>query len=80
MGEFSAVARFRTGVISFHRSTLGSVRGFFDRTFYVVYTDTFLRVANAGEWRCRSDLGGVRGGKTSGRTSKARNEAVAIAG
>ena len=47
MGEFSAVARFRTGVISFHRSTLGSVRGFFDRTFYVAYTDTFLRVPNA---------------------------------
>ena len=81
MGEFSAVPRFRTRVISFHRSTLGSVRGFFDRTFYVVYTDTFLRVANAGEWRCRSDLGGVRGDiYTSGRTSKARNEAVAIAG
>ena len=36
--------------------------------------------SNAGEWRCRSDLGGVRGDKTSGRTSKARNEAVAIAG
>ena len=34
--------------------------------------------SNAGEWRCRSDLGGVRGDKTSGRTSKARNEAVAI--
>ena len=83
MGEFSAVPRFRTRVISFHRSTLGSlgsVRGFFDRTFYVAYTDTFLRVGNAGEWRCRSDQGGVRGDKTSGRTSKARNEAVAIAG
>ena len=50
MGEFSAVPRFRTRVISFHRSTLGSlgsVRGFFDRTFYVAYTDTFLRVPNA---------------------------------
>ena len=46
----------------------------------MAYTDTFLMVANAGEWRCRSDLGGVRGDKTSGRTSKARNEAVAIAG
>ena len=43
MGEFSAVGRFRTGVISFHRSTLGSVRGSFDRTFYVAYTETFLR-------------------------------------
>ena len=67
-------------MISFHRSTLGSVRGFFDRTFYVAYTDTFLMVANAGEWRCRSELGGVRGGKTIGRTSKAGNEAVAVAG
>ena len=46
----------------------------------MAYTDTFLRVANAGEWRCRSDLGVVRGDKTSGRTSKAGNEAVAIAG
>ena len=36
-------------MISFHRSTLGSLGGFFDRTFYVAYTDTFLRVANAGE-------------------------------
>ena len=80
MGEFSAVPRFGTRVISFHRSTVGSLSGFFDRTFYVAYTDTFLRVANAGEWRCRSDLGGVTGDKTSGRTSKARNEAVAIAG
>ena len=58
---------------------LGRSVAFFDRTFYVAYTNTFLRVANAGEWRCRSDLGGVRGDKTSGRTSKARNEAVAIA-
>ena len=47
----------------------------------MAYTDTFLKVAHAGEWRCRSDLGGVRGDiYTSGRTSKARNEAVAIAG
>ena len=38
------------------------------------------QIHSAGEWRCRSDLGGVRGDKTSGRTSKARNEAVAIAG
>ena len=49
MGEFSPVPRFSTRVISFHRSTLGSLGGFFDRTFYVAYTDTFLRVANAGE-------------------------------
>ena len=56
-------------------------RDFFDGTFYVAYTNTFLRVANAGEWRCsRCDLGVVRGDNTSGRTSKARNEAVAIAG
>ena len=46
----------------------------------MAYTDTFLMVANAGEWRCRSELGGVRGGKTIGRTSKAGNEAVAVAG
>ena len=35
----------------------------FDRTSYVAYTDTFLRV-DGGEWRCRSYLGGVRGDKT----------------
>ena len=37
-------------------------------------------IIHTREWRCRSDLGGVTGDKTSGRTSKARNEAVAIAG
>ena len=52
--------------------------GFFDRTFYVAYTDTFRWRMAVSVWLI---AGGVsRGETTSGEASKARNEAVVIAG